>query len=226
MVDKTVLYYSSNKEDPNFEQKIISDLLSKIGNLPLISVTQKPMDVGQNICVGDVGLSYLNEWRQMLIGAKAATTPYLIMAESDFLYSPEYFSFEPENENAIYRYNNVWMVFKEKFYSFRRKHDSEGAQIVSRNLLIKILEDYLSGLPEWYQGNIHNIPIYKAKRPLYRRVPISYIKGNFACLSFKTGDGVRPRTSLEKGKQNIKARLPYWGRISDVKNTFLSNNIF
>lgn len=68
MITKSIVYYTSNHEKPEFEQKIIDDLLSKRGDLPIISVTQKPMDLGTNICVGDVGLSYLNARRQMLIG--------------------------------------------------------------------------------------------------------------------------------------------------------------
>jgi len=218
---KTIIYYTSNRENPEFEKKVIADMLSKKGDLPIISVSQKPMDLGQNICVGDVGLSYVNEWRQILIGAKAASTPYLVMAESDFLYPPEYFAFEPKDENIIYRYDNIWIVFKEKIYSFRRKHASEGAQIVSRDLIIKILENYLRDFPEWYDGNIKNLPIRKSQFSPFKDAKIEFIKGQFACLSFKTGDGVRPRTTVERGRENIKTRLPYWGRIEEIRKKFL-----
>ena len=49
----TIIYCSSNKELPEFEAKIVANLLKNCGDLPIISVTQKPMDLGRNICVGD-----------------------------------------------------------------------------------------------------------------------------------------------------------------------------
>lgn len=43
-----VIYISSNREKPEFESKIIKDMLSKKGDLQLFSVTQKPVLVGVN----------------------------------------------------------------------------------------------------------------------------------------------------------------------------------
>ena len=38
------------------------------GDTPIISVSQKPMDLGNNICVGDVERSSQNGYMQLLIG--------------------------------------------------------------------------------------------------------------------------------------------------------------
>ena len=65
-MDKTIIYYTSNQEGSLFEEKIRENILKHKGNLPIISVSQKPMGFGKNICVGDVGHSYLNEFRQIL----------------------------------------------------------------------------------------------------------------------------------------------------------------
>jgi len=48
-MNKTILYYTSNHEDPVFEQKIIDSLLENCGNLPIVSVSQKPIKLGQNV---------------------------------------------------------------------------------------------------------------------------------------------------------------------------------
>src|SRR3990172_149397 len=109
-MNKTIIYYTSNREDPKMEQKVIDDMLAKSGNIPIISVSQKPMKLGANICIGDVGHSYLNCRKQMLMAAKLAKTEYIIAAESDILYPPEYFNFEPTGEN-VYRYFNVWVMW-------------------------------------------------------------------------------------------------------------------
>ena len=82
---KTILYYTSNRENEEFEEKIRQNILENCGDLPIISISQKPIDFGKNICVGDVGHSYLNEWRQILIGAKKARTKHVILCEADFL---------------------------------------------------------------------------------------------------------------------------------------------
>src|SRR3989344_5570331 len=148
---KTIIYYTSNHEDPKMEQKIIDDMLSKSGNMPIISVSQKPMDLGQNICIGDVGFSYLNCRKQILMAAKLATTEYVITTESDFLYPPEYFNFKPSGDK-IYCYDNIWIMWlaygrRPDFY--RKKATSDGAQIVKRDFFINLLEKYLEPYPEW-----------------------------------------------------------------------------
>src|SRR3989344_9360751 len=144
-MNKTIIYYTSNHEEPIFEQKIIDDMFSKKGNLPIISISQKPMKLGQNICIGDVGFSYLNSRKQILMATKLATTEYIITTESDFLYPPEYFNFEPTGDN-LYRYENIWIMWltdrkRQNFY--RKTAISDGAQIVKREFFIDLLEKYL-----------------------------------------------------------------------------------
>lgn len=212
----TIIYYTANREEPKFEAKIIENLKKKAGDIPFISVSQKPMDLGKNICVGDVGHSYLNEWRQILIGAKEATTPYIIFAESDFLYPKEYFTLVPTA--GLYRYNNVWIVFHKKYGDFyRRKGESEGAQICRRDLLIEKYERHLKGQSEWWNGEI--VIGKRGDNPL-TGVPVEYFSG-LPCLSFKTGNGLRWSTNTLKGEENLKEELPYWGNIRDLRTYYL-----
>ncbi|MCK9371413.1 hypothetical protein M0R04_15975 [Candidatus Dojkabacteria bacterium] len=52
----TIVYCSSNMEKEEFEGKIKENLVKVCGDLPIISVTQKPINLGTNICVGeDIG---------------------------------------------------------------------------------------------------------------------------------------------------------------------------
>lgn len=193
-MDKTILYYTSNREDPTFEQKIIDDLLLKSGNLPIISVSQKPMTLGKNICVGDIGFSYLSEYKQMLAGAKLAETDYIITAESDFLYPPEYFQLKPEGED-IYRYDKIWVLSllnKDGFW--QKGRTSEGAQLVKRDYFIKILEKYVN------RPDPNHSP--------YFRQPWHYLVGKIPCVTIKTGNGMNLRT---RAVGKAEKRLPYWG---------------
>ena len=57
----SVIYYTANTEKEPLAGNVRKRLLSVIEDLPLISVSQKPMDFGTNICVGDVGVNEYNE---------------------------------------------------------------------------------------------------------------------------------------------------------------------
>ena len=201
MISKTILYYTSNRENPKFEQKIQDNILGKCENLPLISVSQKPIQFGHNICVGDIGHSYLNVFKQILIGAKAATTDYLVFCEADFLYPKEYFDFEPTG-GELYRYNNVWLIFKNKGHNFYKKNWSNGAQIANREWVIKTLEKYMVDEPKVdYNGAL-----------------FEYIHGEIPCISFKTGDGMRAGSGFEKERKKF---LPHWGSVEEIRKKYL-----
>lgn len=211
---KTILYYTSNREDPVFEQKIRDNIVEQ-SDLPIISVSQKPLDFGDNICVGDVGLSYVNEWRQILLGAKAAKTKYLVFAESDFLYPKEYFAFEPSYE-CVYRSSSVWIVYSNRDHYCRKKY-SEGAQMVRRDYIIDAIEYNLKGLPEWYDGSDIPWPNDRQRRNMHL-MPYRPFNSRFPCVSFKTGKGVRKTTTANKGKET---NLRCWGDINKLKEKYL-----
>jgi len=218
---KTILYYTHNRENPEFEQKIMDNIKEMAGDIPIISVSQKPIDMGKNMCVGEVGLSYLNEWRQILIGAMEAKSQFLIFCESDVLYPQEYFDFNPP-EDGIWRYNNVWMCFHGKGMpqSFRRKKYTEGAQICSRKYVIDRIEEQLKGQPLWYDGREY-IKDNGRKRLTLRKMPFKFFCGEIPLISFKTGNGVRASTGVMKGRKYRKMYLPYIGCANDLRKEFI-----
>lgn len=217
---KTVLYYTSNQESASFEAKIIAKLKENCNGLPIVSVSQKPLKLGKNICVGNVGHSYLNLYRQQLIGAKAARTKYLIFAEADFLYPKEYFEFEPDGKN-VYLSDNIWILYSRKLLSYRRKDYSHGAQIVKRAYLIERLEKGLKGLPEWFDGN--PVPWLSTKqKKLVTEPPFTKFHTETPAISFKTGDGMNMWTATLKQRHCRKMSLPYWGKARDLRKEYLT----
>lgn len=200
----TILYYTGSREDPQFEAKIINNLKTQAGEIPIVSVSQKPLDLGKNICVGDIGHSYLNMHKQIYAGLKHIKTDYVAMAESDFLYPPGYFSFQPKDKD-MYRYDNVWIVFKNGPYSFRRKRNSEGASYIKREFLMTQVKKRLDGI---LKSDI-------------LAVPFESFGGKYACVSFKTGSGVRSQTNILHGRSNISTKLPYWGYIGKFREEYL-----
>lgn len=208
--NKTIIYYTANTENPVFESKIIADLKKKSNNIPIISVSRKPIDLGTNICVGEQPVSYTSEWKQLLIGLKAAKTKYCIAAESDCLYPPEYFAFTPPEDEMMYNYNNIYLVWKYKNSFYKKTGYCEGAQICDREYWIKRLEPLLP--EEWISYT------RKEENALVRKIfdTRKEFTGN-AVVTFKTRDGVSYRSTFVNNK--IK-EIPYWGTIEEMMKIF------
>lgn len=108
------------------------------GKYPIVSVSQKPINFGLNICVGEMGQSNYNYFKQMLIGAKEVKTKYIACCDDDTLYVPEHFTHRPPSEN-IFAYNtNTWIVGSRIFW---RQKDLSGmfCHICPTDLLINNL---------------------------------------------------------------------------------------
>lgn len=209
--DRTICYYSANTEDPVFEKRITDDLKKKAGDIPIVSVSHKPMDLGTNICVGKKPFSYTSEWKQVLIALKAAKTKFCIAAESDCLYPPEYFTFTPTEENMMYNYTNIWMVWKYKNAFWKKRGYCEGAQMCGREYWIERLEPLLPKKWEPYARKEESALVRKIfpERKEWTGRPI---------ISFKTRDGVSFRTTFD-GKTKTR-EIPYWGTINNLMKIF------
>jgi len=214
----SVIYYTSNREDEKFEKKVRARLLEATRGvfppIPIISVSQKPIDFGHNICVGEKYPCDINIWRQKLIACKTATTPFVITAESDCLYPREYFKYIPPDVNHHYRYLNVWILEKNKDF-FYRKESSEGAEIVGREHYIRQIEKALKDKPEWATKEDAHTPGLSKVIVLWKRGWIPWA-GKNPVISIKTGDGVRRHARRMDKAINVK-KLPYWGTIEKVK---------
>lgn len=201
---KDIIYYSSNIESPEFEQKIIDNINEVKGDLNVISVTQKNLNFGKNICVGERGYSYLNAFRQILLGAEESTSDFLWMCESDVLYPREgYFDFEPTDINKIYSYNENWIMWKNPNYNnFRKKLQQHGGMIYGRKWLIEFLNKCLKGLPEWSTNRKQGIPFYDKNQEFV-------FFGKDPIVNIITGNNGRKNTSL----MNVPSQriLDYWG---------------
>mgnify|MGYP001605063266 CR=1 FL=1 len=208
-----VIYLSSNKEDTKFEEKTRTDLLSKVGDLPIVSVTQKPISLGNNICVGEKGASGFNYCKQVLIACKNSTTDFVISAESDCLYSPDYFDFVPDRSDVPYRNTNIYVQkYGQDF--FCKKTMSTFSQVVGREFYIKILEELFKGQPEW-STELKNFP-KEIHRSLFGE--FETFETEFPCISFKTGRGMRKHSN---SNEIPVYNLPYWGDTKSLKEKYL-----
>jgi hypothetical protein len=211
----TVIYYTSNREEESFEKVIREKLLEVIGDLPLISVSQKPIDFGDNICVGDVGISNQNAHRQLQIGATMAKTPFIHAAEADCLYPPEYFKFIPPVLDRAYR-TPIYLLNLYKGI-FKKKLASESATVVGRDYLIKMIDRSLARFKKgvWNNKLEHgsNVPV------TFRRQNYEIFKIKNPIVNIKTKFGMH-QVHGTVGKADF---LPYWGTPQNVRRLFHGN---
>ncbi|TAJ98753.1 MAG: hypothetical protein EPO36_14260, partial [Chloroflexota bacterium] len=145
MNEVTIIYYSSNHEKPEFEDRIKDNILKVSGGLPIISVTHKPIDFGKNIVVGDVGASGFNMFRQVQIACREAKTRFVISAEADCLYPPDYFEFIPPRDDICYRDKNLYVMPQHRAFFWRKEEGATHAQIIGREFYLKVLDKLFEG---------------------------------------------------------------------------------
>lgn len=215
-IDATILYYTSNKEDENFENKVRANLLKNCGNLPIISISQKPIDLGKNICVGEVGASGFNMFRQVQIGLKEVKTKFVISAEADCLYPPDYFTFRPERDDVCYRNSNLFVMPDLRSYFFYKPEGATHAQIVGRDFYLNRLNELFEGAPEWSIEE-KNFPKERLrKEDVFDTVEL-YRTEN-PVIQIKTHKGMRYYTHSERIPI---LSLPYWGEGKKLRKAYL-----
>lgn len=156
--DTTIIYYTANyldRKNPYFLRNTKRQLLNAAGDLPIVSVSQEPVDIGENVVVGPIGRSHLNIYRQILEGCKHASTYWVAMAEDDILYSYEHFHFAPYVKEEILTQDillydmakvSLFTWTKPPMFSFRTNRRVVNQLIAPRELLTELLEERFSRL--------------------------------------------------------------------------------
>jgi hypothetical protein len=155
--------------------------------------------------VGYVGCSYLNEYRQILLGCEMATTDYVFTVESDCLYPEGYFNFIPEDAD-VYRHKSHYVMWQWKG-AYHPKDHSQGSLCIKRTYLIAAIKEALKGLPEWS-------PIHIPFRLFPYQKDWIYFGTDNPVINIKTSAGVSKSTRLGK---DIKLTSKILGRYIRTK---------
>ena len=218
MNDLSIIYYTSNREDEAFEKKIKDKLLEVCSDYPIISVSQKPIDLGTNICVGDVGTSDHNLFRQIQIGCLEAKTKYVISCEADCLYPPDYFQFVPDGAD-YYRFSPTYILEKwgkDTYGGFFPKTTAPYAQITKREYWLSELEREFRDRPYWSEeGDRYHLGLFLKK-------DWKDIKLDNPIISLKTGQGMRKHTQVDA--RSMVNELPYWGNAELLRKELWGEN--
>jgi hypothetical protein len=160
-VDKAIIYYTENRLDEKIAQPVREQLL-KIG-LPIISVSLKPLDFGQNIVL-DLEPCYPTMVRQIIAGLEASTAKYVFFCEHDVLYHPSHFHFTPSRDDIYYyNLNNLrWDYPRDRLISYEGL-TSLSQMCANRELLLK---HYGRRLKKIEENGLEKI---KSKEPAWAR---------------------------------------------------------
>jgi len=218
-MDISILYYTANLIPQFFAVNVRNHLLEVTkGEIPIISISQVPIDFGENIYIPDISPSIYNVYKQILIGAKSAKTKYLVCCEDDSLYTSEHFRFRPQEDAFCYNVNR-WRVHNDAFlFKHRREATAAGMWncIAPTELMIKTLgarfEKYPVrgsqigwGEPGRYERKLGLPPV----KSLAFRTEIPNIT-----FSHETGLGGVRRIGPEDIRQK---ELPYWGSAKELR---------
>jgi hypothetical protein len=151
MNDLTIIYYTGNLLDGPFANAVREHLKYSANRydgwdaIPIISVSQKPLNFGHNICMGDIGRSWSSLFRQIIAGAKKADTKYIALCEDDVFYPAGHFELRPPlGFHGIYDQNCHRVLLKQKAICLFRGGRSMFLLIGEREKIIENLEGKLA----------------------------------------------------------------------------------
>lgn len=200
MSDLTVVYYSSSRERLEFEAGIIRALQESCGDSPVISVSQKPLDFGRNICVGEIGVNEMNAISQALTGVREAETSYVALAESDCFLPKAMFDMQPRD--GVWCYPDTAFIIWEGHARFWPKIMRELVGVTSRENALRVLGSILDTRPQ-----------YVSKSVLKLTKQEFFDSSAQPAITIKTDRQMHRRSP--HGKQAVES-LPFWGTANDL----------
>lgn len=240
----TVIYITDNNLDERIDVLCKKNILESIGDLPLISVSQKPIDFGRNICVGKLPRSSLSINIQIMKALEIIETEYIAIAEHDCLYTNEHFSFTPSNKDVFYYNENVWVlqVYSKDFSQYNGmfsffKHRKANSQVVcGTEIMKKAVADKIEMMsdPAWLRkypsGRIgeagamdynHAMRLAKGDSVTHIRKKLEIYITKYKSENWITkipNIDIHHSNNLTKNRRGVHRRyeLPYWGKIEDI----------
>lgn len=102
---KGIIYYTDNRvAEPIFS--LVQNLISK-ASLPITSVSQKPLNFGDNFVLNEQP-GFITMQKQITLALEKSNTDIVFFCEHDCLYPLSHFNFTPQR-NDIFHYNaHVW----------------------------------------------------------------------------------------------------------------------
>lgn len=214
--DLTAVYYTAASAPDKFRNVLFSKLLDALGDIPIIVIV-KPEDVPRS--QGQI-------YRQVLEGARQATTNFVVLCEDDVLYSSEHFKFRPKT--GYWGYNmNSWSIFTwgKPMFTYKPPGGRRNLNglICERQMLVNHLEERfrlwpddkidirIFGEPGKYDNQLGTTPY--PSEDFYTNPP-NIVFSHETNLQFE-GLGTR-----KKMGQVRAIEIPYWGSAKEIQELY------
>lgn len=223
MPSKGIIYYTDNIPSEKF-LKTFRTLLKKFaGGIPIVWVSQKPIDEKPNIILSAIGRSHHSLCAQLVAGLEYIDAEVIFFAEHDVIYHPSYFEYEPPKKDVFYYNINRWWL-REKDGLASKKKASSLSQLsaykgIMEDFYIKRLRLYNEGIglkrckTEPGKWNVPELSGYKMER--YKsKVPNIDIRHGY---NYTSSDRFKSRRFGYKHKD----RIPGWGKTKGRYKEFI-----
>jgi hypothetical protein len=233
MTDISIIYYTSNTIPDIVARNIRRHTLEVTeGKIPIVSVSQKPIDFGTNICVGEIGQSYYNMHKQALIAAMAVKTKYLAVCDDDTLYTKEYFTHRPSTDDTFAYNLNWWYAESTRFW-----HKRPGVRDTGMCQCICPTKELI----ENYQARFDHFPpldqdqdksaqrrwMEPGRDDEYFGIPnakVEYFKSKIPTIVFNYRYSLGGRRKSWHGRTLVDS-LPVWGKATDLWHEYWEGSV-
>lgn len=241
---KTIIYLTDNSLEESIASRCRELLVKEAGEIPIVSVSQKPIELGKNICVGEIGRSWRSLYTQLQAGLDAVTTKYINIAEHDCVYSKEHLNWIPPTEDMFYYNHHFWLAQwhgwrpeLEGMFSYWPKRYALSQLVCATDLLRKSVGERLAlikdkyiprkGLPGAGEPGVQDsiamirkIAASGSSEQLQAHIETAWLTPFKAEPFYTTVPNldIRHSTNFTGTKRGRKRRfeLAYWGKLSEV----------
>jgi hypothetical protein len=224
MSDLTIIYYTANVVPEPFAEGIRNQILTAAPDMPIVSVSHKPIRFGQNIVV-NLPRHHLSIYRQALLGAKEARTRYIVLCEDDVLYSPEHFKHRPHQD--VFAYNiGHWGLYtweQKPVFSWKGRR-TLGNLICERDLFIHAMEERFK---RWPDDNEVDLSVWAEPGKYERQLDVStrqteefWTNPPNIVFSHQTALAFENLGKRKRLGELRATKIPYWGSANKLRSLY------
>lgn len=219
-IDLTVIFLTTNRLPQRWVDYHWDVLNTARGQYPLISISRTPLP-GDNLIDTDIP-GYRNIYRQLLRGAKVATTEFIAVAEDDTLYPPAHFYFHRPAPDVFAYNNHRWALFTWGIPTYNiRQRLSNATLIAPRALTIAALEERFArwpgeSMPYNCVGELGRVRIERNLGVTSRVSEVVYSVPGVVQFNHDLGGEPRQREHRKSMGQIQAFDIPQWGRADEL----------
>jgi hypothetical protein len=124
-MNTTLLYYTGHLPPESFLNRIRGNLLEEADELPIVSVSHQPVNLGTNISIGEQRKCFYTAQKQILIGLDQVITKYVVFCEDDTLYTYDHLHWIPPEDDTFYYNVNRWTCEPQFYWWASRMNQSQ-----------------------------------------------------------------------------------------------------